>query len=103
MDAEQATAAHPDDPDCVFEKLMLETVEGKFEKFKEQWRQFLTSSVSPQDETTASYLRIFQAVLIIEPENGVPAAATGGARYASQRWRHGRYGPVPDRVVRVGG
>ncbi|WP_345113931.1 tetratricopeptide repeat protein [Streptomyces drozdowiczii] len=77
VDAEQATAAHPDDPDCVFEKLMLETVEGKFEKFKEQWRQFLTSSVSPQDETTASYLRIFQAVLIIEPENGVPAAATG--------------------------
>uniref|UniRef100_UPI003C7D94AB tetratricopeptide repeat protein n=1 Tax=unclassified Streptomyces TaxID=2593676 RepID=UPI003C7D94AB len=76
MDVEQATEAHPDDLDCAFEKLMLETVEGRFEAFREQWRQLLTSSVNPQDEIKASYLRLFRAVLI-EPETGVPEATTG--------------------------
>ncbi|MEU2026695.1 tetratricopeptide repeat protein [Streptomyces sp. NPDC016469] len=75
VDVERATEAHPDDLDCVFEKLMLETVEGRFETFREQWRQLLTSSVNPQDETKASYLSLFRAVLI-EPENVVPEATT---------------------------
>ncbi|MFC8775959.1 tetratricopeptide repeat protein [[Kitasatospora] papulosa] len=76
MDVEQATEAHPDDLECAFEKLMLETVEGRFEAFREQWRQLLTSPVNPQDETKASYLRLFRTVLI-EPEAGVPEATTG--------------------------
>lgn len=76
MDVEQAVEMHPADLGCAFEKLMLETVEGRFETFREQWRQLLTSSVSPQDEVEASFLRLFQA-LLIDPENGVPEATAG--------------------------
>ncbi|MFJ1744587.1 tetratricopeptide repeat protein [Streptomyces microflavus] len=76
MDVEQAAEAHPDDLGCAFEKLMLETVEGRFETFREQWRQLLTSSVSPQDEPEASFLRLLQA-LLIEPQNMVPEATAG--------------------------
>ncbi|MFG2409938.1 tetratricopeptide repeat protein [Streptomyces brevispora] len=75
-DVEQATETHPADLGCAFEKLMLETVEGRFETFREQWRQLLTSSVSPQDEPGASYLRLFRA-LLIDPGNGVPEATAG--------------------------
>ncbi|OKI49476.1 hypothetical protein AMK17_38245 [Streptomyces sp. CB00072] len=76
MDVEQAAETHPVDLGCTFEKLMLETVEGRFETFREQWCQLLTSSVSPQDEPERSLLRLFQA-LLIEPENGVPEATAG--------------------------
>ncbi|MGW6074345.1 tetratricopeptide repeat protein, partial [Streptomyces anulatus] len=76
MDVEQATETHPDDLGCAFEKLMLETVEGRSEAFREQWRQLLTSSVIPQDEAGASYVRLFRA-LLIEPGNGVPEATAG--------------------------
>ncbi|MFF0195621.1 tetratricopeptide repeat protein [Streptomyces anulatus] len=76
MDVEQATETHPDDLGCAFEKLMLETVEGRSEAFREQWRQLLTSSVIPQDEAGGSYVRLFRA-LLIEPGNGVPEATAG--------------------------
>lgn len=76
MDVEQAAETHPVDLGCTFEKLMLETVEGRFETFREQWCQLLTSSVSPQDEPERSLLRLFQA-LLIEPANGVPEATAG--------------------------
>ncbi|MFD6801664.1 tetratricopeptide repeat protein [Streptomyces cyaneofuscatus] len=42
MDVEQAAETHPDNRSCAFEKLMLETVEGRFETFRKQWRQLLT-------------------------------------------------------------
>ncbi|WP_431789359.1 tetratricopeptide repeat protein [Streptomyces sp. G9] len=76
MDVEHAAEAHPDDRGCAFEKLMLETVEGRFETFKEQWHQLLTSSESPQDEAEASFLRLFHA-LLIDPENRVTEATAG--------------------------
>ncbi|MFH8365136.1 tetratricopeptide repeat protein [Streptomyces anulatus] len=74
MDVEQAAETYPDDLGCAFEKLMLETVEGRFETFREQWRQLLTSSESP-DEPETGFLHLFQA-LLIEPANGVPEATS---------------------------
>ena len=46
-----------------------------FRSFREQWRQLLTSSESP-DEPEASFLHLFQA-LLIEPQNMVPEATAG--------------------------
>nr|WP_309136648.1 tetratricopeptide repeat protein [Streptomyces sp. FT05W] len=75
-DIARATDMHPEDSSCAFEKLVLETVEGRLEACSEQWRQLLTSPASPPDAARTSFMNLLLA-LLIEPETGVPEATTG--------------------------
>jgi tetratricopeptide (TPR) repeat protein len=72
-DLERAAEADPEDFSCTFEKLMLETVEGRLEACAEQWSQLIASSVNPPDEVTTSFLGLLQ-VLLLEPGSGVSEA-----------------------------
>ncbi|MFJ8621040.1 tetratricopeptide repeat protein [Streptomyces clavifer] len=72
-DIARAADTRPEDSSCTFEKLVLETVEGRLEAFSEQWRQLLTSPASPPDAAHTSFMNLFLA-LLIEPENRVPEA-----------------------------
>ncbi|MFC9163728.1 tetratricopeptide repeat protein, partial [Streptomyces fungicidicus] len=72
-DLERAVEADPEDLNITFEKLMLDTVEGRLETCAEQWSRLLASPVSPPNEVATKFLGLFR-VLFLEPENSVAEA-----------------------------
>ncbi|MFD6421679.1 tetratricopeptide repeat protein [Streptomyces sp. NPDC060198] len=72
-DVEQAAETHPGALSCTFERLMLETVEGRFVACTEQWRQLLTPPLGPPDDTLAAFLNLFRS-LLVDTESSVRAA-----------------------------
>ncbi|MEU2448291.1 tetratricopeptide repeat protein [Streptomyces althioticus] len=72
-DLERAIEADPEDLSSMFEKLVLDTVEGQLEACAEQWRRLLASPVSPPNEAATRFLGLLR-VLLLEPESGVAEA-----------------------------
>ncbi len=72
-DLERAIEADPEDLSSMFEKLMLDTVEGQLEACAEQWSRLLASPVSPPNEAATRFLGLLR-VLLLEPESGVAEA-----------------------------
>ncbi|MFJ9733346.1 tetratricopeptide repeat protein [Streptomyces sp. NPDC101171] len=72
-DLEQAVEMDPADLSCRFEKLMFDTVEGRLEAGAEQWNVLLSSPMVSPTKTDATYLSLFQALLVTR-ENRVPEA-----------------------------
>ncbi|MGV9397093.1 tetratricopeptide repeat protein [Streptomyces sp. NPDC003668] len=73
VDLERAVEIDPADLSCRFEKLMLDTVEGRLETCAEQWSALLSSPMILPTETDTTFLRLLRAVLV-EPENRAPEA-----------------------------
>ncbi|MFC5243827.1 tetratricopeptide repeat protein [Streptomyces atrovirens] len=73
-DLKRAVEADPEDVYSMFEKLMLDTVEGGGpEVCAEQWSRLFASPVNPPDDVVTRFLNLFRVVLL-EPESGVSEA-----------------------------
>ncbi|MFE7395107.1 tetratricopeptide repeat protein, partial [Streptomyces sp. NPDC057582] len=72
-DLERALEAEPDSLGCMFEKVMLDTVEFGLGTCVEQWRQLLASPMVTADADLIGYFDLLK-VLILEPEAGVAEA-----------------------------
>ncbi|MGW0856302.1 tetratricopeptide repeat protein [Streptomyces sp. NPDC002690] len=72
-DMERAAETHPGAESCAFERLMLETVEGRFEACAEQWRQLLAASPSLPDEAPDPLSDLFRC-LLFDTESSVREA-----------------------------
>ncbi len=76
-DLERGFEADPEDYSSMFEKLMLDTVEGRLEACAEQWRRLFASPVSPPPDGVATSFRALLRVLLLEPESSVTGATEG--------------------------
>ncbi|WP_367826450.1 tetratricopeptide repeat protein [Streptomyces sp. LMG1-1-1.1] len=74
VDLERGVEVDPEDLSCTFEKLMLDTVEGRLASCAEQWGQLLAHPTIPLNEASSKILVLFRAVLL-EPEDRVAEAA----------------------------
>ncbi|WP_328719312.1 tetratricopeptide repeat protein [Streptomyces sp. NBC_00247] len=72
-DMERAAETHPGAESCAFERLMLETVEGRFEACTERWRQLLAASPSLPDEAPDPLSDLFRR-LLFDTESSVREA-----------------------------
>ncbi|MEV6002193.1 hypothetical protein AB0M25_23715 [Streptomyces griseomycini] len=73
MDLERAVEIDPEDISSRFERLMLDTVEGRLEAYAEQWSDVLASPLIPPTEANTTFVGLFRA-LLIEPETRVTEA-----------------------------
>jgi tetratricopeptide (TPR) repeat protein len=73
VDLERAVEADPEDLSSRFEKLMLDTMEGRLDACREQWFDLLTSPVTPPNQAVTRFLGLLRC-LLVEPENRVAEA-----------------------------
>ncbi|MFB6837981.1 tetratricopeptide repeat protein, partial [Streptomyces sp. NPDC056361] len=69
-DLERGVEVQPEDLSCKFEKLMLDTVEGRLASCTEEWSHVLGASISPPDGDSSKLLDLFRA-LLLDPEDRV--------------------------------
>ncbi|MFD7707283.1 tetratricopeptide repeat protein [Streptomyces sp. NPDC059786] len=87
-DLTAAVAAEPDDLGFRFELTLLSTVTSGFEACADRWAELLASPVDGTDDDATRFFALLR-VLLLEPENDVPAATE---RFLAA-------GPDPDAVT----